>query len=259
VNPVIYGSDENLTESLNQSKRNNTVISRKDEKGKVPLGRVGRALTRAIVLLSGGIDSATALYLTKRQTDDIHCLTMIYSDAYDAEAEASRRIASAAHVKHQTVLLPFFKELEQRFHPPASPQIASAYVPARNIVFYGVAAAFAETLGASLIVFGSNADDARELPDARPEFIQPMNELIWAGTRAGREGVKIQIVNPLIDRSKLEVLKLAFELMVPLNLTWSCYENAKAPCGKCRGCVGRRRAFEQLGVADPLSAQQTHR
>lgn len=92
----------------------------------------------------------------------------------------------------------------------------------------------------------------RELPDAKPEFIQLMNELIRVGTRSGREGSEIKIVNPLIDYSKAEVLKLALRLKVPLELTWSCYEDARAPCGRCRGCRTRRQAFEAIGVRDPL-------
>jgi len=204
-------------------------------------------------LLSGGIDSATALYLTKRQTDDIYSINMIYDDSYDAEAEASKKIAAAAHVKdHLTILLTFFKDIEQRYHPTPSTETSPAYVPARNIVFYGVAAAYAETLKANLIVFGSNADDAKELPDARPGFIQLMNELIRGGTRAGQEGFAMEVVNPLINYSKREVLELAMELKVPLELTWSCYEDGKIPCGKCRGCIGRRKAFNEIGVSDPL-------
>ena len=204
-------------------------------------------------MLSGGIDSATALYLTKRQTDDIYSINMIYAESYDAEAEASKKIAASAQVKdHLTILLPFFKDLEQRYRPTPSTEITPAYVPARNIVFYGVAAAYAETLKANLIVFGSNADDSKELPDAGPGFIQLMNELIRSGTRAGREGFTIEVVNPLINYSKREVLKLALELKVPLELTWSCYENGKMPCGKCRGCDGRQEAFAQIGVPDPL-------
>jgi 7-cyano-7-deazaguanine synthase len=205
------------------------------------------------VLLSGGIDSTTALYLTRLQTDDIYSINMIYAESYDAEAEASKKIAAAAHVRdHQTLLLPFFKDLEQRYHPTPSTEITTAYVPARNIVFYGIAAAYAETLKADSIVFGSNADDALELPDARPAFIQLINELIRNGTRAGQEGFTIQVVNPLISHSKLEVLRIAIKLNVPLELTWSCYGNGRIPCGKCRGCMGRQKAFDQLGVRDPL-------
>jgi 7-cyano-7-deazaguanine synthase len=217
---------------------------------------LGISVVRALVLLSGGIDSATALYLTKQQTDDIYSMNMIYAQSYDSEAEASKKIASAAHVReHLSIFLPFFKDIERRYKPTLSSKTSSAYVPARNIVFYGVAAAYAETLKVNRIIFGSNADDAKELPDARPTFIQLMNELIRDGTRAGSEGFVIEAVNPLIDYNKSEVLKLAVALKVPLQLTWSCYEDSEIPCGKCRGCINRQTAFNQLGVPDPLFSE----
>ena len=213
---------------------------------------MGTSVVRALVLLSGGIDSTTALYLTKQQTDDIYSMNMIYAQTYDSEAEASKKIAAAAHVReHLSVFLPFFKDIERRYKPTLSSRTSSAYVPARNIVFYGVAVAYAETLKANKIVFGSNADDAKALPDARPRFIQLMNELIRDGTRAGSEGFVIETVNPLINYDKTEVLKLAIALKVPLQLTWSCYEDSEIPCGKCRGCISRQAAFNELGILDP--------
>jgi 7-cyano-7-deazaguanine synthase len=215
----------------------------------------GRAvLTSALVLLSGGIDSATALYLTKRECDDVYTMNMVYTETYDSESEASRKLAKEAQVtEHLSIYLPFFTDLEKRYRPEPSSTISPAYLPARNIVFYGIAAAYAETLGVNRIVFGSNADDARELPDARPSFIRLMNELVKVGTRAGIEGRSIEIVSPLLEFSKTDVLKLAIKLKVPLHLTWSCYENAKTPCGKCRGCLMRSEAFLAVGMADPLS------
>jgi 7-cyano-7-deazaguanine synthase len=102
------------------------------------------------------------------------------------------------------------------------------------------------------VVFGSNADDAKELPDARPDFIRLMNELVRIGTRAGIEGRSIEIVNPLLEFSKADVLRLAIKMKVPLQLTWSCYENGKTPCGKCRGCLTRLAAFRAVGASDPL-------
>jgi 7-cyano-7-deazaguanine synthase len=207
---------------------------------------------RAIVLLSGGIDSATALYLTKQETEDIYSMNMVYTQSYDSEAEASKKLAATAHVReHLSVYLPFFKDIETRYRPTPSRGISSAYVPARNIVFYGAAAAYAETIGANSIVFGSNADDAKELPDAQPQFIQLMNELITIGTRSGREGSEMKIVNPLINYDKVAVLELALKLKVPLELTWSCYEDAPKPCGVCRGCRMRLKAFEAVGISDP--------
>ncbi len=208
---------------------------------------------RALVLLSGGIDSATALYLTKQDTDDIYSMNMVYTQSYDSEAEASKRLAAAAQVReHLSVYLPFFKDIETRYRPTPSPTVSPAYVPARNIVFYGAAAAYAETIGATNIVFGSNADDAKEFPDAQPQFIQLMNELITVGTKLGQEGLAVKIVNPLIDYDKVTVLKLALKLKVPLELTWSCYQDTPNPCRVCRGCRTRLKAFETIGISDPL-------
>jgi 7-cyano-7-deazaguanine synthase len=210
-------------------------------------------LTKALVLLSGGIDSATALYMTKRETPDIYSLNVSYAQASYHEAEAAKTLAAAAQVKeHFAVSLPFYKDIQARYHPPESNIITSAYVPARNLVFYGIAAAYAETLMASKIVFGSNADDSKVLPDATPQFIQLMNELFRAGTRTGIEGAPAQIVNPLINYDKANVLRLAIELGVPLDLTWSCYEDVLVPCGKCRGCLTRLMAFQEIGASDPL-------
>jgi 7-cyano-7-deazaguanine synthase len=179
---------------------------------------------------------------------------MIYTEAHDSEAEASKRLAAAAQVReHLSIYLPFYKDLEKRYHPSPSTEITPAYIPARNIVFYGIAAAYAETLGADRVVFGSNSDDAKELPDARPEFVRLMNELLRIGTKTGHEGGTIDIVNPLMGYNKNNVLRLALKLNVPLELTWSCYEDASTPCGKCRGCRTRQKAFQDIGVPDPLT------
>ncbi len=210
-------------------------------------------MAKALVLLSGGIDSAAALYLTKEETDDIYSMNMTYTQTYDRETEASKKLAAAAQVKeHFVIYLPFFKDIEARYRPKPSLEISLAYVPARNLVFYGVAAAYAETLAAKRIVFGSNADDAKELPDASPQFIQLVNELIRQGTRVGREGSEIAILNPLLSYGKVDVLNLALKLKVPLELTWSCYGNGRVPCNNCRGCRTRQQAFDTVGIADPL-------
>ncbi len=214
-------------------------------------------MATALILLSGGIDSATALYMTKQEYDNIYTMNMIYAQEHDSEADASMKLAHEARVKeHLSIYLPFFKDLENRFHPPPSNIVSAAYLPARNIIFYGIATAYAETLGANIIVFGSNADDTKELPDARPTFIRIMNELVKEGTRAGMEGREIKIVNPLLNSTKVDVLRLAIKLNVPLQLTWSCYETgAQKPCGKCRGCRMRAEAFSAVQIEDPLSGR----
>jgi 7-cyano-7-deazaguanine synthase len=178
-----------------------------------------------------------------------------YAQASNRETAASKSLAEAADVtEHLRVPLPFFKDIQARYHPTQSESvgISPAYVPARNLIFYGVAAAYAEALGIDTIVFGSNADDTKELPDARPRFVQRMNELFKIGTRTGLEGTPTKIINPLISYSKADVLRLAVTLRVPLELTWSCYENVVLPCGKCRGCQNRLEAFKRLRLTDPL-------
>ncbi len=186
-------------------------------------------------------------------TADIHSLNVLYAQASIREAEASRRIAEAAKIKeHITVQLPFYNEIQSLYHPDPSAEVSSAYVPARNLVFYGIATAYAEAIHADSIVFGSNLDDSTVLPDATPEFIDRMNELLRVGTRMGVEGNPCEILNPFINLDKQGVLGLAMKLEVPLGLTWSCYEDVAEPCGKCRGCQTRYQAFTKLGIRDPL-------
>jgi len=209
----------------------------------------------AIVLLSGGIDSATALYWARQETNRIYSMNIQYAQASYKEAAASKSLAEAAKVtEHVTISLPFFKDIQDRYHPRhrESSTVSTAYVPSRNMIFYGIAAAYAETLDVDTIIFGSNADDTKELPDATPDFIQKTNELIAMGTRMGVEGHAARIVNPLINFSKLDVLRLALTLKVPLELTWSCYEDVEIPCGICRGCQNRLAAFKHLGMTDLL-------
>lgn len=203
-------------------------------------------------MLSGGIDSATALYWTIKQAVNVYSINIQYAHASYQEVTASRKLAKEANVKeHITITLPFYKEIQTRYHPPRSK--TSPYVPARNIIFYGIAAAYAEALNSDSIIFGSNADDIKDLPDATPQFIKRMNELLETGTRRGTEGNPTKIINPLINHNKVEVLRLAMKMNVPLELTWSCYEDVEIPCGKCRGCQNRLNAFIQLGLHDPLS------
>lgn len=185
-------------------------------------------------------------------------MNILYAQASLREANASSSLATAARVKeHLIISLPFYKDIQARYHPKESSCISTAYVPARNTIFYGVASAYAEALGIDTIVFGSNADDTKELPDATPDFIQRMNDLLRIGTRVGADGKPIRIVNPLINHRKVEVLKLALELEVPLHITWSCYEDVQIPCGKCRGCQNRLDAFKQIEMNDPLKYQSS--
>lgn len=205
-------------------------------------------------MLSGGIDSATALHWAKNQGYDLYTVTIDYAQGSKTELEYAERMSKLAQAKeHFCFELPFYRVIQERWPKPTEDQakISTAYVPLRNVVFYGVGAALAETLGARWVVFGSNQDDAAVLPDATREFVALMNELLLIGSKSGREQAAPQIINPFHHKSKLQVLKSAIELGVPLAETWSCYEDVPHPCGKCRGCLIRAETFKQAGIRDP--------
>jgi 7-cyano-7-deazaguanine synthase len=133
--------------------------------------------------------------------------------------------------------------------------ISRAYVPGRNIVFFGMAAAYAETVGAAKVVSGHNRGDATRFPDASGDFFDAFNGLLRLGLKTGRRGRKIEVIAPFAKSSKTEVLREAVRLGVPLKDTWSCYNNGTQPCGVCYGCRARREAFDEIGAEDPLRVE----
>jgi 7-cyano-7-deazaguanine synthase len=217
---------------------------------------------KAVVLLSGGIDSAAALYWSKGRGWDVHALTFDYELEQSPELEAARRLAMAAGVKdHLFVDSSFYKGL--RGSPSShggkivdsKRGISRAYVPARNIVFFGMAAAYAETIGAGRLVTGHNLGDAERFPDASERFFMAFNELLRLGLKTGEGSRRIEVIAPFSKSSKAEVLREAVRLGVPLKDTWSCYNNGTKPCGVCYGCRARKEAFEEVGVRDPLQVK----
>jgi 7-cyano-7-deazaguanine synthase len=214
---------------------------------------------KAVVLLSGGIDSATALYSCKEKRWEIRPLTFDYELEQSPELKAAKKVAELAHVGRPLVIeVPFYKELKGS---PSSHRgkivdsatgLSQAYVPARNIVFFGMAAAYAETIGATKVVSGHNRGDAKRFPDASGRFIEGFNELLKLGLRERRANRSIEVVAPFAKSSKADVLREAVRLSVPLKATWSCYNNGTEPCGVCYGCRSRREAFAEIGVEDPL-------
>lgn len=208
----------------------------------------------AVILLSGGIDSATALYWAKQRGYELYTLTLDYAQGSKTELRFAEALSRRADAKeHFCLNLPFYRLIQERWPKPGETEsrVSAAYVPARNIVFHGIGAALAETLGAEWIIFGSNRDDALVLPDATQRFVEQVNRLLQLGTKAGTEGRAPQILNPLSDISKLEVLRIALGMGVPLADTWSCYEDVEVPCGKCRGCLTRAETFKLAGLSDP--------
>jgi 7-cyano-7-deazaguanine synthase len=220
----------------------------------------------AVVLLSGGLDSATALAVARRDGFRCHALTVDYGQRHAVELEAARRVAAALGAAEQRVLAIDLRafggsaltaDLPVPRDRPAEEMaggIPVTYVPARNTVFLSLALAWAEVLGSFDIFMGVNFIDYSGYPDCRPEFVQAFERLANLATKAGVEGKgRFRIHTPLIRLSKAEIIRLGVSLGVDYGLTHSCYDPAAdgAACGRCDSCRLRRAGFEAAGVPDP--------
>ncbi|HEY7481809.1 MAG TPA: 7-cyano-7-deazaguanine synthase QueC [Gemmatimonadales bacterium] len=223
----------------------------------------------AIVLLSGGMDSATAAAVALDQGFEVSALSLRYGQRHAAELAAAGRIVERLGLRRHVVLdidlrafggsaltadLPVPKDtpLER-----IGESVPVTYVPARNTIFLSFALAWAETLGASDIFLGANALDYSGYPDCRPEYIEAFQRMANLATKAGVEGRRLRIHTPLIRLSKAAIIRLGMRLGVDYSLTWSCYDPTPdgTPCGRCEACALRRKGFREAGMEDP--AQQT--
>lgn len=225
---------------------------------------------KAVILLSGGLDSSTVLYQAKALGFECYAISFDYQQRHRRELESAKAIAdSAGVVEHQQVCfdlrawggsaltdtkidLPHDRSISQM-----AENIPVTYVPARNTIFLSFALAYAETLGADCVYIGVNALDYSGYPDCRPDYIEAMQEVFRLGTKQGREGIVIAIVTPLINLRKTEIIQLGNQLGVPWEKTWSCYVGEDLACGVCDSCQLRLAAFAQLGIPDPLPYAQS--
>jgi 7-cyano-7-deazaguanine synthase len=206
-----------------------------------------------MVLLSGGLDSAVALFWALDQGHEVETLTFGYFQRSKREIQACKRIARRAGCPNRVVRLPFLKEIEDWKNESKNPDLfsaGSAYIPCRNIVFYGIAASFAEILNCATIVGGHNRNDAEAYPDASIRFFNHFNRTASLGRVTGSKTGRV--ILPLAGMDKSEVVRLGAKLGVPFELTWSCYGNGKEPCGHCMSCTLRRKAFSEAGIQDPI-------
>ncbi len=214
-----------------------------------------------VVLLSGGLDSATALAMAKSQGYALYALTFDYGQRHRVELEAAGKIADAVGVvEHRVVKLDVgwmggSALTDSEIAVPQQPGkgIPVTYVPARNTIFLAVALAWAETLAARDIIIGVNAVDYSGYPDCRPEFLQAFNALAALATRAGVSGHSIQVHAPLMDMNKAEIIRTGDRLGVDYALTLSCYspDHAGRACGRCDSCRFRAQGFAEAKVVDP--------
>lgn len=222
---------------------------------------------KAIVLLSGGLDSTTVLAIAQSQGYAVYALSFDYGQNHRIELEAAARIAARAGVaQHRTVkvdlrsfggsaLTDDIAVPKVRSIREIGTGVPATYVPARNTVFLALALAWAEVAGAADIFIGVNALDYSGYPDCRPEFIQAFETIANLATRAGtQEGVQLKIRAPLIAMSKSEIIKTGLELGVDYSLTASCYDPSPEgnPCGECDACLLRLKGFVEAGQTDPL-------
>ena len=223
--------------------------------------RLGSKNKRAVVLLSGGLDSATVLFYALRRGYQPECLIFDYGQRHRKEIRQARKLARYAGCPQETVRisLPWGGSalLDKNIPVPAyrsggAGHIPATYVPARNVIFLSFAASFAEAAGARTIFIGANAIDYSGYPDCRPEFYAAFSRVLKCGLKSGVEKKAIKIETPLLNLSKAQIIQKGLQWHVPYQLTWSCYKGGPAPCGVCDSCVLRAKGFQSLGILDPL-------
>ncbi len=220
---------------------------------------------KCIVLLSGGIDSATALWWAKERFREVWALTFLYGQRHALELEYAKKLASLAGVKeHVVVTLDVLKRVggsaltdegipvPEGAYPPEG--TIPTYVPMRNSLFGVVAGAYMEVYGITNLVIGIHASDVPNYPDTRPEWASALETLLNAGSSLSFDRkLRVRVHTPLVGLKKPDIIRMGLKMGVPYEWTWSCYSPVEGePCGKCPTCVQRAEAFAEVGVPDPL-------
>ena len=218
----------------------------------------------AVVLVSGGMDSAVVLAIAREQGFVVHALSVRYGQRHTSELDAAARVATAlGAVAHKTVHVDLRtiggSALTDDIAVPVDSDghqigadIPVTYVPARNIVFLALALGVAEVKDAEAIFIGANALDYSGYPDCRPEFFEAFEEMARRGTKRGVEGQPVKIEVPLQRMTKADIVREGLRVKAPLELTWSCYQGGRVACGVCDSCVLRLKGFREAGATDPV-------
>lgn len=224
-----------------------------------------KKLAKAVVLLSGGLDSTVCLVRAIEDGHDPIPLTIGYGQRHSRELQAAKDVAefygleehhviefdlgnfTSSSLTSDRVPVPHRNSWEQ-----IGEDIPSTYVPARNIIFLGIAAGLAETKSARYMYIGANAVDYSGYPDCRPQFFETFQRLLNVCTKSGVEGDPVTIKTPILRLTKAEIVEMGVNLGAPLHLTWSCYEGREEACGRCDSCQLRLKGFQEAGYADPI-------
>jgi 7-cyano-7-deazaguanine synthase len=218
---------------------------------------------KAVVILSGGLDSATCMGIAAAAGCELYPITFDYGQRHRIELDCARQVAEHYGVRdrHKIIALPFLKEFggsaltDDRLEVPrkfGETAIPVTYVPGRNLLFLSIAASYAEVTGAEAVYIGVNALDYSGYPDCRPEFISGMEKVVALATKAGAEGKRLRIQTPLLHWSKAAIIREGTRLGVPYHLTTSCYNGGEEACGECDSCRLRLKGFAEAGLKDPI-------
>ena len=234
------------------------------------MGRKDAGIRKAVVLLSGGLDSTVTAYIAKKRGRRVYALTVDYGQRHKRETESAKKIAKAlGAVEHkivslniasfggsaltdETIAVPKNRSPEEI----ASSGIPDTYVPARNAIMLSIALAYAETVDADEIYVGAHCLDYSGYPDCRPQFIHAFQKMADLATKRAIEGKPIRIQAPLISLNKKQIIEKGGELSVPFELTRSCYSGGLKACGRCDSCVLRLKGFEEAGTEDPVAYEK---
>ena len=221
---------------------------------------------KAVVLLSGGLDSSTLAYYVKNMGYDLYPISFDYGQKSRRELDASIKIGRSLGVKDHKFIKIDLKSIggsaltsdidvpktgdldNKRQEISDKKDIPITYVPARNTIFLSIALAYAEVIDADVIFYGANCIDYSGYPDCRPEFIDAFNNLAKWGTKKGVEGKTIEIEAPFLFYTKKDIVKTALDLGVPIEETWSCYDDGDEPCGRCDSCIIRQKAIDEVNA-----------
>lgn len=221
-------------------------------------------MRKAVVLLSGGLDSTTCMGVAINEGYEVHPLSFSYNQRHETELESAQAVAAFYGATERHLVIDLGRSIRGsaltgdadvplgRSVSAMGQDIPSTYVPSRNLIFLAHAASYAESVGAEAIYIGVNALDYSGYPDCRPEFVEAFQRVLDVGTKPGAEGHAVQIKTPLLQLSKAEISKLGVDLGAPLQLSYTCYTGTRPSCGECDACLLRLKGFREAGLEDPI-------